>query len=45
MYSVLDFVVRLKVFIHHFDDMTMKQQHVVFKNFVLVFLSHSGTLI
>ncbi|XP_044043889.1 uncharacterized protein LOC122872151 [Siniperca chuatsi] len=33
----------LQVFIHHFDDMTSKQQHVVFQDFILRFLSHSGS--
>ncbi|XP_050926437.1 uncharacterized protein mslnb isoform X45 [Lates calcarifer] len=34
----------LQVFIHQFDDMTLKQQHMVLKDFVLRFLSqpHSG---
>ncbi|XP_053273901.1 uncharacterized protein LOC128435137 [Pleuronectes platessa] len=34
----------LQVFIHHFDHMTLKQQHVVLKNFILPLLSqpHSG---
>ncbi|KAK5926100.1 hypothetical protein CgunFtcFv8_021697 [Champsocephalus gunnari] len=34
----------LQVFIHHFDNMTSHQQHVVLKDFILRFLSlpHSG---
>ncbi|XP_041790221.1 uncharacterized protein LOC121604710 [Chelmon rostratus] len=32
----------LQEFIHHFDNMTLKQQHVVVKDFILGFLSHSG---
>ncbi|XP_044203497.1 uncharacterized protein LOC122979809 [Thunnus albacares] len=31
----------LRVFSHQFDNMTIYQQHVVLKNFVLRFLSHS----
>ncbi|KAI3353425.1 hypothetical protein L3Q82_019952, partial [Scortum barcoo] len=32
----------LQVFIYHFDNLTMGQQHVVLKSFILRFLSHSG---
>ncbi|KAK1886019.1 Mesothelin-like protein [Dissostichus eleginoides] len=30
----------LQVFIHHFDNMTSHQQHVVLKDFILRFMSH-----
>ncbi|KAE8300447.1 Mesothelin Pre-pro-megakaryocyte-potentiating factor [Larimichthys crocea] len=32
----------VQIFIHHFDNMTLTQQHVVFNDFVLRFLSGSG---
>ncbi|TKS68552.1 Mesothelin-like protein [Collichthys lucidus] len=32
----------VQIFIYHFDNMTLTQQHVVFKDFVLRFLSGSG---
>ena len=42
-HPVLHFIVSLKVFSHQFDRMDLMQQHLVLKDFVLRFLSHSGT--
>lgn len=36
------FIVRLQVFSHHFDKMTLKQQELVLKDFIMPFLIHSG---
>lgn len=41
---VLYFIDRLQVFNHHFDDMNLEQQHMVFQNLVVRFLKHSGKI-